>query len=62
MESKGVLFKELSEKEKLEIINQFKNINTDPNIHKYKFRKVLRGRFIISNAMLIPLKKSRMEL
>lgn len=64
LDKKGVLFKELSNAEKIEVQNQFKTMFTvfDPNIEKYRFWKSMQYGWIITNANNLPLRTSRMRI
>jgi hypothetical protein len=57
---KGVLWRDLSAAEKDEIQLQIKNIQFDPNYVNYRYYKTRFHKWIICNAMTVPmqLKKS----
>lgn len=56
---KGVTWSNLSNAEKDEIRNQIKNIERDPNIYIYRFYKTQFHKWIIPNAMAVPMKTSK---
>lgn len=71
IKSRGVPWNELSRSEQKEIEIQFNRLNSnkkfpdilnDPMLEKYQFIKTQQFGWSITNANLLPLKTSRMEL
>lgn len=58
----GVLWNELQNFEKQEIILQFKNFHKINENDKLRFRKTTKGQWYITNAMCLPLTESKMVL
>ena len=60
LKPKGVFWRDLSNYEQQEIISQIKNICFDPNYVNYRYYKTYFHKWIICNAMTVPmqLKKS----
>jgi len=56
---KGCLWNDLTNSEKDEIRKQLPRIESDPGYKEYRFRKAMRGRWLITNAMLIPLSTAK---
>ena len=56
LKPRGVLWSELSNTEREEINLQIKNIMSDPNYVNYRYYRTQFHKWIICNAMTIPMK------
>ena len=59
LKPRGVYWRDLSVFEKIEISDQIKNITTDPSYTDYRYYKTNYQKWIICNAMTVPMKTAK---
>ena len=59
LKPKGVYWRDLSESERIEIQSQIKNITIDPALYEYRFYRTQFNKWIIPNAMAVPLQTKK---